>query len=128
MNSVHEQCPNSDLNSAHNSALHQARSQPYVATSISCRDLTSAHNGISRSRHRNQVATSHTVAHVATSNPCRDAKPAQPHFCYVATPFFHVATSLVATHVATSTLMSRPQMSFPGRNMNFMSRPRTLQS
>ena len=46
---------------------------PYVATSISCRDIVSAHSGPSRSRHQIHVATSHTATHVATSYPCRDA-------------------------------------------------------
>ena len=78
--------------------------------------------------------------------PCRDLKSAQPHLYYVAMPFFHVATSLAATHVATSKLMSRPQaapQSFqpchnlkipgcnplktnPGRDLKSMSRPQTI--
>ena len=68
------------------------------------------------------------------------------HLYYVATPFFHVATSLAATHVMTSKMMSQPQatpQSFqpyrnlkilgcntlktnPGRDLKSMSRPQTV--
>ena len=40
MNSVHERCPNSDLNSAQNSALHQVRSCALCAHSVSSRAHT----------------------------------------------------------------------------------------
>ena len=66
---------------------------PYVATSISCCDLISAHSGISRSRH--QKSRSRPPPLPLMSRPqkrCRDLHSAQPHFYYVATPFFHVAT------------------------------------
>ena len=82
----------------------KTRSRPswrltYVATSISCRDLVSAHSGISRSR---RPTPGRDLPHCY---PCRDLKSAQPNLCYVATPFFPVATFLADTHVATS---SRP--------------------
>ena len=58
MNNVHEQCLNSDLNSAQNSALHQVRSQRQ-----------------SRSRH------SISTGQVGTSNQCRDQPLLLPQKC-----------------------------------------------
>ena len=80
-----------------------------------------------------QVTTSHTVAHVATSNSCRKIKSNQPYFCYVATPFFHVATSLVNCRDAVSaeSKQTRSRLHFlvttsrpakPGRDIIMMSR------
>ena len=78
-----------------------------------CCDIKSVsrhHPCLSRSRHQNQVAT------FLEATLCRDINFMSRHrFCpqwafQVATPKFHVATSLGATHVATSKLMSRPQV------------------
>ena len=54
------------------------------------------------SRHRFDVATSHTAAHIATSNLCCDAVSAQPKQTRSRLQF-HVATSWRLTYVATST-------------------------
>ena len=62
---------------------------PYVATSISCHDLISAHSGISRSRH--QKSKSRRPPLPLMSRPqkrCRDLNSSKPHFYYVTTPFF----------------------------------------
>ena len=96
---------------------------PYVATSISCHDFVS------------QQARSRSQFHVATSwrlNLCHDIKsmsrpptlsPMSRHQIHVATPFLpkvgfpsrdakiQVATCHTATHVTTSKMMSRHQLS-----------------
>ena len=77
----------------------------HVATSNRCRDTTQAYPGRDtkiRSR------PSWRVPYVATSISCRHTCP-QWAF-QVATPKIPIATSLAATHVATSKLMSRPQV------------------
>ena len=96
---------------------------PYVATSISCRNFVSQQ---ARSRRQFYVATSWRL------NLCRDIKsmsrpptlsPMSRHQIHVVTPFLptvgfpgrdaksQVATSYTATHVATSKMMSRHQLS-----------------
>ena len=97
----------------------------HVVTSNPCRDTVSTHSGISRSRHQKP---GRDLPHCY---PCRDLNSAQPHFCYVATPFFHVATSLVAAHVATSiptgqnprSSILKPTATQPGRDATSWSRP-----
>ena len=100
MNSSHEQCPNSDLNSAQNSALHQAAcpmSRPHfdVATSRqqeTCRDIKAMsrhHSGIPRSRPQNGVATPFLLLRPKPGRTlCRDINfMSRPHWRqpYVAT-------------------------------------------
>ena len=99
----------------------KTRSRPswrltYVATSNPCRDLPHCRpcrdiKSMSRRRFCQQwdfqVATPKPGRNLPHCYPCRDLKndvatSTQPHFCYVVTPFFHVATSLATTHVVTS--------------------------
>ena len=116
MNSVHEQCPNSNPNSDLNSALHQAAcpmSRPHcdVATSRqpeACRDIqfmSRHHPSLSRlrppgdhpmSRHHIGVATPLSPLHVATSNLMsrhRLSCPASSHCCPCRDVKIDVATS-----------------------------------
>ena len=111
-----------------------------------CRDTVSPTQPQARLRHQYQVAT------LLETNLCRDIKsmsrpptlsPMSRHQIHVATPFLptvgfpgrdaklQVATSHTATHVATSKMMSRPQLSSTPfllrRDANFsMSRPPLL--
>ena len=67
----------------------------YVTTSISCRNIASAHNGHSRPRHRNPCRD------LPHCRPCRDTVSAQQKQTRSRFHFL-VATSLDVTHVATS--------------------------
>ena len=81
-----------DLNSQQARSRHQFHVATswrltYVATSISCRDIASAHNGHSRSRHRNPCRD------LPHCRPCRDIKFMSQHrFCSTKTD--QVGTSL----------------------------------
>ena len=105
MNSAHEQCPNSNLNSVQVATSHWPTQ---VATSFPPQAEQA------RSRPQNDVATSSSTGQVATSIPCRNLLDDQT---YVATSSscrdlnsqqarsrrqFHVATSWRLTYVATS--------------------------
>ena len=90
---------------------------PDAATSISCRDLVTAHSGIFNSRHQNPCSD---LPHCL---PCRDLKNdvatsnrLSPNSAMSRRHFFHVATSLTATYVATLKLMSRPQAALKASN------------
>ena len=108
MNSVHEQYPNSDLNSAQNSALHQAAcpmSRPQRMSRHHFLPLTEQARSRPQMMSRPQVqqARSRRQSHVATSwttkpmsrppgrpSPCRDIKfMSRPQF-----PTSQVATSV----------------------------------
>ena len=167
MNSVHEQCPNSDLNSVQVATLVQVATSHWPTQVATPRDVATSFPSQAeqaRSRLQNDVATPSSTGQVATSIQCRDIKSmSRPQFPtgQVATsipccdlPYcrpcrdinlccdavsaqpkqtrsrlqFHVATSWRLTYVATSTSCCDLQLYFPGHNMNFMSRPRTLQS
>ena len=93
---------------------------PYVVTSISCHDLVSAHSGISRSRRKKLGCD------LPHCYPCRDLKndvatstQLSPISATSRRHFFHVATSLAATHVATSKMMSRHQFQLAKSQPNF---------
>ena len=129
----------------------------YVATSFPCRDLTHCrscrdidlcrdfNSQQARLRRQFHVATSWRLTYVATSTPCRDLSYCRPcrdlkmmsRHQLPLSPISamsrrHVATSLAATHVATSNMMSRhpirPAASQPGCDVHFLvvtSRPTT---
>ena len=84
----------------------------YVATSISCRDLVSAHSGIFQvATPKIHVVTSPTASHVATSNrPSPISATSRHHFSMSRPPLLPP--------------MSRPQVAM----WIFMSRPRTSYS
>ena len=120
--------------------IHVATSHnvAHVATSNPCRDTISAHSGVSRSRRqtpgcdlpyccpccdlKNDVATSTQLSPISATS--------RRHF-------FHVATSLAATHVATSkcyrdininwpkskVVILRPTATQPGRDATSWSQP-----
>ena len=143
MNSVHEQCPNSDLNIVQVATPVQVATSHWLTQVATPRDVATSFPSQAeqaRSRPQNDVATPSSTVQVATSIQCRDLLDDQ---AYVVTSSscrdlnsqqarsrrqFHVATSWRLTYVATSTSCRDLQLSFPGHNMNFMSRPRTLQS
>ena len=106
VNSVHEQCPNSDPNSAQNSAMYQAAcpmSRPHWMSRH--RFLPLAEQAKSRpqvqqarSRRQSMSRPPGRQAYVTTSTSCRDINPQKAR----SRRQFHVATSLTAAHVATS--------------------------
>ena len=131
VNSIHEQCPNSELNSAQNSALHQIRS-----CALSAQRPGRAHN-LRRSRaQRAQVAriALRSWAHVATSFPCpaqgqvatlfpsRDLLEASPcrDIKLVSRHYLGQSRSRPPGGVATPLLLPSPK---PGRDTKTRSRP-----
>ena len=129
MNSVHEQCPNSNpnsgLNSAQNSALHQVAcpmSRPHFDVAISrqpesCRDIKSVsrhHSGVPRSRPQNGVATPFLLPSPKPGRTlCRDINfMSRPHWRQ--------------TYVATSTSCRDLLHCCPFRDIKSMSRHPTL--
>ena len=117
MNSVHEQCSNSDLNSVQVATLVQVATSHWptqVATPMDVATSLPPQAEQARSRPHNNVTTPSSTGQVATSIPCRDLLDDQ---AYVATSSscrdlnsqqarsrrqFHVATSCRLTYVTTS--------------------------
>ena len=120
--------------------IHVATSHTvaHVVTSNPCRDTVSAHIGVSRSRRQNP---GHDLPYYY---PCRDLKndvATSTQLSLICDTsrrhFFHVATSFVATHIATSkccrdininwpkskVVILRPTATQPGRNATSWSRP-----
>ena len=112
MNSVHEQCPNSDLNNAQNSALHQAAcpmSRPHwmsrhrflpLAEQARSRPHWMSRPQVQQARSRRQSMSRPPgrQAYVATSTSCRDINPQQAR----SRRQNDVATSCTVAHVVTS--------------------------
>ena len=115
---------------------------PYVATSISCRDLVSATMGFPGRDAKSQVMTSHTTTHVATSKmmsrhqlssapfllrrdaifPCRDLPCCHP--CRDLKN--DVATSIPTGQITTQIFRLQLQKATPRRDLNSMSRRQPL--
>ena len=126
MNSVHEQCPNSDLKQCTASKLgrvHSAHTQNSVASAQhvvvrATARITSLSRAQSLSRARAGRDTPRQSASVAIKTPNATKQPKLCHdtkFC-IATPLWlnHVATHLPLNHVATQKMC---------RDTNFWSQP-----
>ena len=141
MNNVHEQCPNSDMNSVQVATPVQVVTSHWPTQVATPRDVATSFPSQAeqvKSRPQNDVATPSSTSQVATSIQCRDLLDDQ---AYVATSSschdlnsqqaksrrqFHVATSHIVAHVATSIYVATPflpNQSRPGRDFNSMSRP-----
>ena len=119
MNSVHEQCPNSDLNSAQNSALHQAAcpmSRPQRTSRHRFPSLTEQGRSRPQMMSRPQVQQARSrrqsmsrppgrQAYVETSSSCRDVNSLQAR----SRRQFHVATSWTTSLCRDIKFMSRRQ-------------------
>ena len=152
LNSVHEQCPNSDpkqctvkklgwVHSAHTQnpgRAHTARAVPMSWAYWACTCCDTPRQPAPRSRPHFDVATSRKP------KSCRDIKSMSRHHSERSRsrPQNGVATPNLLSPIHPSRdvhFLSRPQADqtrsrpqifffFPGHNMNFMSRPRTLLS
>ena len=117
-----KQCPNSDLNSAQNSALHQAAcpmSRPHfdVATSRqqgTCRDIKAMsrhYSGVPRSRPQNGVATPFLLPSPKPGRTlCRDINfmsrpPRRPTYVATSTPCRDILKTNLCRDIV---FMSRP--------------------
>ena len=141
MNIVHEQCPNSDLNSVQVATPVQVATSHWPTQVATPRDVTTSfppQAEQARSRPQNDVTTPSSTGQVATSILCRDLLD-DPAYVATSSSFrdlnsqqarsrrqFHVATSWRLTYVATS----NPCRDLPHcrscRDIKSISRPPTL--